>query len=333
MAVTSSGERDFNLLLLNLFLGLLRGDRTLKPHARLLLDLGYCLFGVEVAIRVAARGRHKVCPEAIAHSKVNEHTLLAEWTRESDVSNRKREQLSRYAAITSEDLNNIGVNASAVASNSTWLVVHESGEDTFMQAVKEITKGPALILLSIASLSSFGGLCLKYVFGSLKDIRLSQRLATELMFKRVPRGYVLVSTDNLQSCDFADATLQQIVAFAVKGYDGFSTEEIAREMFSVWHVYDPSKKSTIRNRITELVNRLVKKKHCSWIVRVEGSKPTWKFSVPYEADLPRYLRLLKGQIAELRDEFSRTKAQFDLFEDYYPKIREVQGKAKNRRKA
>jgi len=92
---------DFNLKMLNLWIGLCKGDHGLPAEVH---SLGFRNHSIEQRIYLGEDG---VCvPELIVYSKKLSHTLAFEW---KSGRNTEDDQLQRYAKLTAKHLVNVGM--------------------------------------------------------------------------------------------------------------------------------------------------------------------------------------------------------------------------------
>lgn len=287
---------DFNLALTNLFIGLVRGHRFLRPASQRVKVLGYRLFGVE---RPFVGEDGTVTPEAIACSEQMGHTLLTEWTALDAPDERKRRQIGRYLQVADSHLvESAGVPPRAANTNSTWLVVKPDSVGAFWDCVK--AKHEDKLLVSSFRVDPECGICVCYAQGTLCDGQLAGILKDGIQAERVPMGYVRVSPNNLNTREFAEAVIQQFVSLVAKQRHEFSGEDLASGIFETWDAFGQKTREAITRRINELLKEIAKAKHCgAWLERVQNSPPRWQVCLAAKGGTTSMLRRLKGTSARL----------------------------------
>lgn len=293
-------KMSFNLLMINLFIGMVRGHRFLRPWSTQVKSLGYRLLQVEP--RFASKAG-TVNPEAMAFSEKRGHCLLTEWTQVVAPDARKEQQIVRYQNVTRTDLvDRAGVPNAAAGQNSTWLVINSDSADAYRRLIKS---GSTVRLL----ISCADDACneLKYAAGDVQDTELSKILRMGLSCSRIPHGYIRLSMDNLSKEEYVEAVTQQVASFVAKKQARFSGEDICRAIFGAWRSISPDKRQKLVNAVNLVIKECAKKEYCQdWLLRANESPPIWEVAVPKGRSVAGFLSCLK------RFTCAMTAAEFQL---------------------
>lgn len=306
---------SFNLLMTNLFIGLVRGHRFLSPISTEVKSLGYRLFRIEHSFIVSG-GR--VRPEAIAISEDRQHTLLNEWTalREPEGSN-KKDQLQRYLQTTRQNLVNEGISVEAATSNSTWLVVSPEA----LEAFKAICNSLMLNKLMLCSfnLNVSEGYCVSYYCGELEDAKLSEVLKRGITAKRIPTQFMPFLPTDLKGKDYGKEVSRQVVSFIVKKQYEFSAEDICSKIFGSWKFISGEQKASAKRATKDVLNKLVQQNSFKrYLKRVKENPALWQIIPPENRDTAQFARTLKKPIEQFLAECYGDAYQMELFIDIDP---------------
>lgn len=250
-------EKDsFNLLVTNLFIGLLKAHPSLMPAAKELPALGYKLLAVESSFH-ATGGR--VNPELLAGSEKQSHTFLAEWTAGEDAES-KRDQIIRYLAVTETDLIEKAFLPAAVAStNSLVVVIREEAMTSFAEMFnqKPFVNRRNRLCLSTFSYDKAKGYELRYDSGDVADAELSKFLKAGFVVQRIPRGYMRVLVSDLNNKTLLLPVVQSLASMVVKRKIGdFTAAELCEQLYDVWALFDASKRASIAKSVNRLLRSL-----------------------------------------------------------------------------
>lgn len=301
--------KSFSLVILNLFVGLMRGHRFLAPTSRHLTDSGYRLWRVEPRIF----SRDKVAnPDAAACSTVHSNTLVAEWTHQARPDEGKQQQIRRYCLLSPEDLAGAGVPVDATDQVDRWLIVAPEAVAEYVRFARD--DGLDLLISSFGA-SADSPYVLHPEVGRLKERKLAETIGTTLSFERVPLGYLRFSLDDLSHEGIAEHILPQLVSFCRKGSGRFTSEHLCAQAIRIWRVLEPSRRDSVARVATRLLSRLKSRKDAGrWLRRVADSPPTWEITVPGEspaAVLGMVRRSLDRFVAELKGEPVQEELPFD----------------------
>jgi len=297
-------KMSFNLLMTNLFIGMVRGHRFLRPWSTQVKSLGYKLFQVEP--RFTSKGG-TVNPEAMAMSEKRGHCLLVEWTQMVSPDPRKEQQIVRYQQVTRTDLvDRAGVPSTAAGKNSTWLVLRSDNPDSYRRLIRSDSAVRLLISCADDACNQ-----LKYAAGDVQDTELSGILKAGLCCSRIPHGYVRLSMENLSKEEYVEAVTQQVASFVAKRRMKFSGEDVCRALFDAWRTINPDKKQKLVNAVNLVMKECAKKEYCEdWLLRANDSPPVWEISVPKGRSLTGFYSNLKRFTCAI----TAAEFQLELFE-------------------
>jgi hypothetical protein len=289
---------SFSILVLNLFIGLIRGHRDLRPNSTQIKRLGYELFRIEpVFTAVGAR----MNPDVIAYSMKTNHTLLTEWTAMSKPDERKDQQVSRYLRITSRELvENAAVPPRAAVTSSTWLIVRPEASAAFTAMLRDREQDGCMLSTLANDRTEYR---LEYASGTFRDEQLAAILTSAIATKRIPLGYVSLPTDDLSAPEWVDQVILQVVSFSVKQHAAFSGNDICESLIEVWESYGAEKRREIIRRANSIVDDFAKTKYGKgWLDRIKDSPLEWKFVTPTANDLSSLQSRARRFVAEKRGE-------------------------------
>lgn len=283
---------NFNLQMLNLWIGLCRGEAGLPNDMR---KLGYKDKWIELEFP-NSQGQN-VKPELIISSDNVAHTVLFEW---KEGANTDADQLNRYAGVVSSDL---VTKASLDRNEATAHDVCILGLIENKQRLQVgITKGnhPFPLLIVCAD-----GISLEY--NCFKKQNLSNAFTPKLNvnFSMLPTQIVPFD-HNSQHWEIAEHIVPQIIEYMSRGEPCFTLDQIAQDCVPVWAaVMAPGYKKMLETKMTQVIDAAVKHEFHYYIKRdreaarrVKG--PIWKIvynpnSLQYDKRSREYKKLAKLQ--------------------------------------
>ncbi len=305
------GTESFSLLVANLFIGMLKNHRFLPLELRV-GRLGYDLFRLEPSILVTD-GR--VSPDAIATSAEQGHAIVAEWTAEVDVGERKQQQMAGYARIRSRDLITYGVPRAAAQVFDVWVVVPGEGALPYTQHFDSKGYKFALASFRLAS-EEQPAYELAHVRGELSNSALSEVLRQTWHLERIPRGYLPFSLDDLANQHLAESIAQELVASSVRGTQEFTLEVLCRSTVPVWLRLDPAKRKAIARAALRVLNSWSSRGVvANWLKRTKQSPPAWQIFLPTGLDRDRFRRALRVCLANVQQDILAGQGELALSED------------------
>ena len=269
----------FNLGMINVFVGLLKNHRFLRPYSTKIIQLGYNLYKIEPSF-YSLNSDRRVNPEAIAISEFQQHTLLTEWTTAKTINEKKKEQLQRYKCINNTDLTDFAqITLPAAKECSVLVAVQPESIDEFRQFTDQLDK-EKILLCSFSYFQEEKKYKIIFHSGNLLDEKLSYILKNNLVFDRIPSGYITFPLDDFQHPYFKDSILQQLLSFIAKEIYIISTEDICTYILGdLWDYIDDHKKISVQRAIKQKMNILnenkyvyIKEKENKWVLKNNAQK-------------------------------------------------------------
>lgn len=302
---------SFSLVVANLFVGMLRNHRFL-PSGITIGRIGYDLFRLEPSV-VVTDGR--VTPDAIATSARQGHALVAEWTADVSVEERKKQQVAGYAKIRSADLITYGVPSNEAQTFDVWIVVPTEGATPYAEHFQKKGYGFGLASFRLAT-DEQPEYELAHVCGGFSNSALSSALQQTWHLERIPRGYLPFSIDDLASHGLAENIAQQLVAFSVRGTQAFTVEELCRGMVPVWQRLDVAKRRAVAGATLRVLNSWSRRGLvASWLKRAKEIPPTWQILLPTGLDRDRFRRALRSCLTKVQRDIAAGQGELPLHED------------------
>ncbi|MBN2378311.1 hypothetical protein JXM67_00705 [candidate division WOR-3 bacterium] len=315
---------SFNLNVINIFAGLMKGHKFLRPHSTKIKKLGYTLFRVEMDITVPSLGTTRV--DGIGQSVQQRHTILAEWTSRNMPGVDKERQIEKYLSVTADTLSAVGgVNREAATQNSTWLILSPGSENNYMSFLNEKTRDKLMISTFGVKQSSDNGATygLVYFAGESQDSELANILKEDIKVRRLPQGYVKVSIDDTSLKGLANEVVVDIKTHFVRGKYEVSEEDIIRGVYKeLWRYIGPRAKHDIVKGIRGVLKEMLRKNYLrDWIQRISENPHVWKIMIPEKKDINlvgRQFRItLEKFIAEVYGKSPRQKELFEEIDDTF----------------
>jgi hypothetical protein len=231
----------FNLQMLNLWLGLCRGDTGLPSDIR---SLGYRDKWIEFAF--STKNGDKVNPELIITSFKTGHTILFEWKHGDNTDS---DQLRRYSEVTSNDLNS----KAAIPGNECKLhdVCLIGLSEHFERLQLGLTNSGLPFPLLVLTDEGIEKKLNSFVISDLNQV-FNPKLAFNPSL--IPTQLVPFDRES-EDWEIAEHIMPNIVIYMITGEPSFSLDQLARDSMSIWNVVlAPFYKGELRNRIKRIVN-------------------------------------------------------------------------------
>lgn len=273
---------SFSLLLPNLFVGLSKRSRLLRPHSDAFADLGYEPFKFEGAYTTSGG---IVNPDLIMTSLVVGNTLIIEWTENKEVDLRKQKQISKYSSITLDEVKTImAVPVAAARSHDIALIVSETGKEPYREYLEEQDLCmPTLVLNEDESGYEISKYC--YKFGEEKT---NTFFSEGLKFSRIPQRYLQFPLDSKISMDIvAPLVIRHLISLIVKEECEFTIESFCNGYIPIWDTIEKDKQRNIKNATRQVLADLIKKKVGKALL-ARGKTATWEIiGIDYFKDRQR----------------------------------------------
>jgi hypothetical protein len=232
---------EFNLRMLNLWIGLCRGEAGLPLDIR---HLGYKHKWIELQFK-NAQGE-SVKPELIIASDRFGHAIMFEW---KEGANTEQDQLRRYAGVTSQDLvQKAALSPSEASSHDTCVLgLAEHAHRLSMSISQSGYDFPLLVLeddgISLR-LNEFVRQELTQVFNPKLSLDLS-KVPTQI----VPFDH------NSEFWEIAEQVIPQIIEYMCRGAPRFTLEQVANDCVPVWQVVmAPGYKRELKVKMKQVID-------------------------------------------------------------------------------
>ena len=265
------GSSSLSLTLLNLFIGLCKGSRQLRPYSASFRKLGFEVHSIELRFALEAGGMSH--PDMILCSEAVRSTILLEWTENKEPSN-KEEQLQRYASITKTDITvTAGVPVDASDTHDISVAVphtHVSAFSSFLQG-----RGHPFPLLGCDYKD--GVVLIKHGY-PFSNARVNDFFEEGVELKRLPTGYIPFSPDEFSEVDLAQPIAGEVFARFIGQSGEFTTSEFCSTCFSdIWPVLGSEARSRLETRTRRVLVVLTRFDvgGARLIARVDKSPSVW----------------------------------------------------------
>ncbi len=304
-------KRSFENQLINIFWGLTKGSRLLEPYSSKFKEMGFKVVGFELLFYTSTDSR-KATPEMTLESVKLRESIIAEWTQEEKVSNRKVVQLRKYIDIDEDSLRAF-VSELCVKNKDVILIVTPEGETAFKEFIT--TENLPVILLV-------------YHFPNehLLEKRLNTFSVTEtenffsqpLKFDRIYYSFPDINLSDFSHSLLVDNVISTLIEILVKEDEGFkfNIEYFTRRMLtpSFYNLLYREKRTKIAKASKEIINKLIKEKYCVGILkRIAPDPPTWEITLP-KAEKFRRIKAIKRKFEEFADKIAGRPYQPSLFD-------------------
>ncbi len=300
---------SFSYLLPNLFIGLCKGHRALRPHSVRFRDtLRYSIFRFEASFRLSAGARAN--PDLVMISNDLGSTLMLEWS-ESGLTNHKKGQLERYAAISAGDLSSVlAVPVAASRSHDVVLILKEPVVQAFKDHLDE--KGWAFPVLVFDSHNP--GYSLQKVEHDFSVTATNTFFDKKLAFDRIPLGYLPFSLDDISHATLVTSVVGHLMAMIVRDKATINLQEFCAGYVPAWDYIDPGKQREIARNTRELLSELTRNKTGrTFIKRERNDPPTWLLY--QNAEVRKKLRSYRGFLDRFIARKRGEEDQLQLFPD------------------
>lgn len=283
---------DFNLMMLNLWIGLCRGEAGLPPDIR---HLGYKHKWIE--LQFSNSDGDSVKPELIIASDRAGHTVLLEWKRGA---NTEEDQLRRYGAVERIDLiERAYLSPQETLAHDTCVVGLKQHAERLVTGVSRSGQGFPLLIIEEDGISlRLNG----FARQELSDVFDPKLL---LDFSKVPTQ--LVPFDhNSEFWEIAEHVLPQVVQYMRRGEPRVTLDQVTTDCVPVWRVVmAPGYKKELRIRIQQVIDDAARNEFREYLKRDRRVKerthtPTWRLTynpheLPFDKRSREYRKLITRQ--------------------------------------
>lgn len=306
-------ERElFNLELYNLFIGLAKGHRYLKPYSQEFKKMDFKVHSIE--FRFQNSDISKITPELILISEKIRETLIFEWTQQS-LNETKKKQLQDYNKTKKEYLIDYAFIPEKAAENFDFLIiVNKHNYEEYKEYLKKVGIDFPLFIYYFLSKKQ-----LEKILNKFKVEEVEQFFSQNLNFSRIPISYITFDINNLSHENIVGEvihTLLEILSSYEEGEE-FTIEELCEMMLrGIWRVLSAEKRRVILRKAKEIINELIKRKHGSEILeRVRSDPPTWKIILKKEDRLNKF-QIVKKRMEEFKLLKEGKGVQTELFGEH-----------------
>jgi hypothetical protein len=265
----------FSLLLTNLFVGLCKSSRRLRPYSdEFSKSLGYQIFKFEPSFALLSANGERCNPDLILMSKIVSNTLITEWTQASNLGEGKKKQIATYAKIQVSDIVNMAGVPSAVAQN--FSVVFVVKPNVLSEISDHLSKNSwRMPILSLSQDNNEYTLA-KVGNGSL-ETRTDAFFTKGVKFKQIPEGYLKFSLDAINESNITDSITRHLVSLIVKGVGEITTEQFCVGFVKIWGYLSQEKQREIVKRTGEILKEMTRnEKTRPLLLRIKDNPSTWQ---------------------------------------------------------
>jgi hypothetical protein len=260
---------NFNLSMLNLWLGLCRGEAGLPMTIR---DLGYRHKSIELTFQNSA-GR-PVQPELIIATSHAGHAVMLEWKAGA---NTDTDQLERYSKVSKDDLvRQAHLQPAECASHDTCIVGLDEHADRLAIGIREGSYPFPLVAVESDGLSlklnEFAVKALTQVF--------TPKLAID--WSTIPTSIIPFDQNSLP-WEVAQTVVTQIVDYMAHAESMFTLDQLGADCTPLWPSLSAEYRRTLATRIRRIVEEATAHEFRPYLRRDRNAEarthsPTWQIT-------------------------------------------------------
>lgn len=247
-------SQSFNLHFTNLFIGLFLGHPFLRPYSLSFHKLGYNHLRLEPKFKYLNDNQSKeINPDAILAN--TENIILIEWTSEQAISDRKKTQITKYIhpktfSSVKQKLNGIDNSDSNI---KLWIVIRPEANKDYKNFIGQTHGNSTFLSLFYHNEEGF---ILDYSIGEFYDKNFNKIFDKQMIFNRIPEGYISISLDDFSSVKFKDGIIQEIVSLMLKEKSKFTIDDIYTGMFPIWNYFSEEKRRQVEQQVKNHIRSL-----------------------------------------------------------------------------
>jgi len=230
-----------NLTLLNLFIGMCRGERVLPDVLR---RLQYKEHSIECKFQNSEN--ETVQPELILASELKAHSLLFEWKAGANMDD---DQLRRYSKITTEDLKQRALIGGQAPNKFDVTII--GLDDNMERLLIGIRNGQYRFPVLAASADT---LLLKENSFACLELNQVFQVGLNIDWKLIPMNYVPFDKES-DLCIIAEKVMQSVVEKMHRREPRIGVEDVASDSVKTWRILDDSCRQTIRGKIKTILSK------------------------------------------------------------------------------
>jgi len=302
-------KRSFENQLINLFWGLTKGSRLLKPYSFRFKDMGFKVVGFELLFSTDNR---KASPDMVLESVKLQESIITEWTQEKEISSRKVDQIQKYVNIDEDSLRAY-VSETCTKNKDIILIVTPRGQLAFEKFI--IDKNLPVILLVYHYPNEY---LLEKKLNSFSVRETDEFFSQSLKFERIYYSFPDINLSDLSHSLLVDNVISTLLEILIKEDEGFefNIEYFTRRMLtlSFYRLLHIKKRTQIAKAAKEIINKLIKGKYCIDVLeRIKPDPPTWKITIPKVEKFKR-IKTIRRKFEEFADKITGRLYQPTLFD-------------------
>ena len=305
-------KRSFENQLINIFWGLTKGSRLLKPYSNRFKEMGFKIVVFEQQFFTTQNRR--VTPDMVVESVELEECILAEWTQEREISDRKREQLCKLVNIDEGSLRD-SVSEACVRNKDVILIITLHSEESFKRFIKN--SDLPIILLVYHYPSDY---LLEKKFNHFSVDETEHFFNQRLKFRKIPYSFPDINLSNLSESLIVDKVIWTLTIILVKKEEGFefNIEYFVKRMLteSFYDLLSERKRREIIRASKDIINELLRRRYGIGILeRIRPDPPTWRVILPQQEKF-RKIRLIERRFQRFINEITGRPVQPSLFNNF-----------------
>jgi len=304
-------KRSFENQLINLFWGLTKGSRLLKPYSFRFKEFGFKVVGFELLFYTSKNNR-KAAPDMVLESVKLQESVIAEWTQEKEISSRKVDQIQKYVNIDEDSLRAY-VSETCTKNKDIILIVTPRGQLAFEKFI--IDKNLSVILLVYHYPNKY---LLEKKLNSFSVKKTEEFFSQSLKFERIYYSFPDINLSDLSHSLLVDNVISTLIKILIKEDEGFefNIEYFTRKMLtsSFYTLLHIDKRTQIAKAAKEIINKLIKGGYCVEVLeRIKLDPPTWKITLS-KAEKFKRIKVIKRKFEEFMNKIAGRPYQPTLFE-------------------
>lgn len=263
---------SFSVLLPNLFVGLSKRSRYLKPYSEEFFALGYVPFKFEGAYQI---DRGTINPDLIMISSVTGNTLIIEWSEGTQINERKQKQWDRYIHISTDDVATImAVPVEAAQSFDVTCIVSTQGTQVYAEHFSQNNLNMPMLVFDCKSKEYR----LNLTNNSFKASGLNSFFAKTIHFERIPHRYLQFPLDGqLKKVVVVPMVVRHLIALLAREESEFTLDDFCAGYIPIWRMIDSHKQRNIRSATRCVLADIATNKVGKQLIK-RGSPPSWEIT-------------------------------------------------------
>lgn len=243
---------QFNLRMLNAWIGLCRGDPALPSDLR---ALGYEDRGIERKFRTAAGD--EVVPELIIASDAEGHVVMLEWKSGGNLDS---DQLDRYARVTGQDLVQRAYQSPAAAAAHDFAVV---GDEAFeVELTGQLAAAPHTAPLLFGTATGIRLAANDFARQPITDV-FTPELGID--WASAPTAFVPVDAES-ENWEVAEITMPMVIAQMAQRSPELTVAQLSQDICSLtWGSMGAPGQQAVRAKVRAVLEDAAAREFSSWL--------------------------------------------------------------------